>query len=181
LKSAVRYVNGKRERPLSKSKGILLHDVEKAFNSVWHEALPHKPLEGAVTSLWLNQSSFRQHHSCTEKVMALTTLSKAGFQNQLKTGAVFIDLTAAYDTVWREGLMIKFLETVPCLKLFNLLNNMLSNHYFQVSIGDQSSRWRRLNNGLLQGSVSHQYFSTFICRIYHLLLRRCSNTRMTLL
>jgi hypothetical protein len=33
------------------------------------------------------------------------------------------------------------------------LNNMLSNRYFQVFLGDKSSRWRRLNNGLPQGSV----------------------------
>jgi hypothetical protein len=85
--------------------------------------------------------------------MALTTHIKAGFQHQLKAGAVFVDLTAAYDTVWREDLMIKFLEAVPCLKLFNLLNNMLSNRYFQVFLGDQSSRLRRLNNRLPQGSV----------------------------
>jgi hypothetical protein len=49
--------------------------------------------------------------------------------------------------------MTKFLEVVPCLTLFNLLNNMLSNRYFQVFLGNQSSRWRRLNNGLPQGSV----------------------------
>jgi hypothetical protein len=49
--------------------------------------------------------------------------------------------------------MIKILGTVPCQKLFNLLNNMLSNRFFQVFLGDQSSRWRRLNNGLPQVSV----------------------------
>jgi hypothetical protein len=101
----------------------------------------------------MNPAGFRQHRSCTEQVMALTSHIEAGFQHQLKTGAVFVDLTAAYDTVWREGRMIKFLESVPCLKLFNLLNNILSNHYFQVFLGDQSSRWRRLNNGFTQGSV----------------------------
>jgi hypothetical protein len=68
--------------------------------------------------------------------MAIMTHIEAGFQHQLKTGAVFVDLTAAYDTVWREGLVINFLEDVPCLKLFNLLNNMLSNRYFQVFFGD---------------------------------------------
>jgi hypothetical protein len=30
---------------------------------------------------------------------------------------------------------------------------MLSNRYFQVFLGDQRSRWRRLHNGLPQGSV----------------------------
>jgi hypothetical protein len=101
-----------------------------------------QPLIEHVTPI--NQAGFRQHRSCTEQ---------AGFQHQLKTGAVFVDLTAAYDTVWREGLMIKFLEAVSCLKLFNMLNNMLSNHYFQVFLGDQSSRWRRLNNGLPQERI----------------------------
>jgi hypothetical protein len=89
-----------------------------------------QPLIEDVTPI--NQAGFRQHRSCTEQVMALTTHIKAGFQHQLKAGAVFVDLTAAYDTVWREDLMIKFLEAVSCLNLFNLLNNMLSNRYFQV-------------------------------------------------
>jgi hypothetical protein len=39
----------------------------------------------------INQAGFR----CTEQVMALTTQIEAGFQHQLKTGAVFVDLTAA--------------------------------------------------------------------------------------
>jgi hypothetical protein len=78
----------------------------------------------------INQAGFRQHRSCTEQVVALTTHIEASFQHPLRTGAVFIDLTAAYNTVWIEGLMIKFLEAVPCLKLLNLLNNMLSNPGF---------------------------------------------------
>jgi hypothetical protein len=109
-----------------------------------------QPLIEDVTPI--NQAGCRHHRSCTEQVMAFTTHIEAGFQHQLKTGAVFVDLTAAYDTVWRGGLMIKILEAVPCLKLFNLLNNMMSNRYFQVILGDQSSRWRRLNNGLPQRS-----------------------------
>ena len=35
----------------------------------------------------------------------------------------------------------------------HLMNNMLSNRFFQVYMGDKSSRWRRLNDGLPQGSV----------------------------
>jgi hypothetical protein len=54
----------------------------------------------------INQAGFRQHRSCNEHVMALTTHIVAGFQYQLKTGSVFVDLTATYDTVWREGLII---------------------------------------------------------------------------
>jgi hypothetical protein len=58
--------------------------------------------------------------------MALTTHIEAGFQRQLKTGVVFVDLSATYDTVWKDGIMLKFMRTVPCAKISNLLNNMLS-------------------------------------------------------
>jgi Reverse transcriptase (RNA-dependent DNA polymerase) len=113
-----------------------------------------------------SQAGFRQHRSCTEQVLALTSHIEADFQQKLKTGAVFIDLTAAYDTVWREGLMLKFMRIVPCAKLAKLMNNMLSNRYFQVFVGDKSSRWRRLNNGLPQGSVlAPILFNLYLCDI----------------
>jgi hypothetical protein len=39
LRRVVRHVKGRREPPLSESTSMLLLDVEKAFDSVWHEAL----------------------------------------------------------------------------------------------------------------------------------------------
>jgi hypothetical protein len=78
---------------------------------------------------------------------------EGGFQHQLKTEAVFVDLTAAYDTVCREGLMIKFLEAVSCLKLFNLLTTScriaISRFFLVTKVADGE----RLNNGLPQRSV----------------------------
>jgi Reverse transcriptase (RNA-dependent DNA polymerase) len=49
--------------------------------------------------------------------------------------------------------MLKFIRAVPCAKLAKLMNNMLSNRFFQVFMGGKSSRWRRLNDGLPQGNV----------------------------
>jgi hypothetical protein len=51
--------------------------------------------------------------------MALTTQIEAGFQRQLKTGVVFVNLSTAYDTVWRDGLMLKFMRTIHCAKISN--------------------------------------------------------------
>jgi hypothetical protein len=54
LRRVVRHVKGKKEPPLSESKGMLLLEVKKAFDSVWHMRLLFiNILEGAVTSLWL--------------------------------------------------------------------------------------------------------------------------------
>ena len=49
------------------------------------------------------QAGFRRNCSTCEQVAALTTHIENGFQRQLKTGAVFLDLTAAYDTVWHTA------------------------------------------------------------------------------
>jgi hypothetical protein len=53
-----------------------------------------KPLTDAAVPV--SQAGFRKNRSCTELVMALTSHIEAG--RKLKTGTIFIDLTAAYDT-----------------------------------------------------------------------------------
>jgi hypothetical protein len=49
--------------------------------------------------------------------------------------------------------MLKIISTVTCANISSLLNNMLSHRFLQVFLGNQCSKWRRLNNGLPQGSV----------------------------
>lgn len=101
----------------------------------------------------VEQAGFRTSRSCVDQINALTTYIEHGFQENKKTAVAFIDLSAAYDTVWRTGLLTKFLEVIPCRTLYRLLNEMISNRRFTVSLGGKESRLRTLNNGLPQGSV----------------------------
>lgn len=72
----------------------------------------------------------------------------------MKTAVTFIDLSSAYDTLWRKGLLLKFLRIILSQTLTNLLNNMLSNHQFIIHLNNNTkSKKRTLNNGLPQGSV----------------------------
>ena len=81
----------------------------------------------------------------------------------LKTTVVFVDLSAAYDTVWRHGLLLKLSEAIPCIKMVSLIDNMLSNRFFQVYINGISSRWQRLMNGHPQGRMpSSTLFSLYV-------------------
>lgn len=101
----------------------------------------------------VEQAGFRPKRSCSDQVLALTSHIEAGFQKKYKTSAVFVDLTAAFDTVWREGVIYKLLKSIPCRTIARLVNNMLSDRKFQVCLGEEMSTVRKLKNGLPQGSV----------------------------
>ena len=66
---------------------------------------------------------------------------------------MFVDLTAAYDTVNHICLPSKILELTKDIRLMELIESMLENRLFFVELGGKKSRWRRLKNGLPQGSV----------------------------
>ena len=60
----------------------------------------------------------------------------------------------AYDTVWLRGLHMKLLETIPDKHLVGFIMELLSNRSFRLHTSNgQSSRVRRLRNGVPQGSV----------------------------
>ena len=69
------------------------------------------------------------------------------------TGAAFVDLSAAYDTVNHIIITRKFFEITHDVRLTELIQNMLSNRRFYVDLVGKRSRWRRQKNGLPQGSV----------------------------
>jgi hypothetical protein len=93
-----------------------------------------QPLIDAV--VLVSQAGFRKNRSCTEQVLVLTSHIEADFQRKLKTGVVFIDLTAVYDTVWRDGLTLKCMRVVSCAKLSNSLNNMLHHNKIDVQLNN---------------------------------------------
>ena len=59
------------------------------------------------------QAGFRPGRSTLDQVAKLTSDIELAFDGNLKGGAVFVDLTAAYDTVWRRGLILKLLRMLP--------------------------------------------------------------------
>jgi len=99
-----------------------------------------------------DQAGFRRGRSTCDQVAALTTFIENGFQQQLKTGAVFLDLTAAYDTVWHTGLLAKLTQNMPYW-FCRLVELLLRGRRFRVHMGNDVSAWRNQLNGLPQGSV----------------------------
>jgi len=67
---------------------------------------------------------------------------------------VFVDLTAAYDTVWHRGLTCKLLRLLPDRHMVHMIMEMVGNRSFTFTTGNgKRSRLFCLKNGVPQGSV----------------------------
>ena len=58
------------------------------------------------------------------------------FDAKKKTGAVFVDLTAAYDTVCHRGLTCKLLRLLPDKPMVRMIMELVRNRSFTLNIGN---------------------------------------------
>ena len=73
--------------------------------------------------------------------------------------ALFIDLTAAYNTVWHRGFTCKLFRFLPDKHMVRMIMELIRNRSFTLTIGDNKpSRLRRLKNGVPQGSLLAPFF-----------------------
>lgn len=63
--------------------------------------------------LSVDETGFRPNHSICGQVLALTAYITNGFQTRQRTGAVFLDFAAAYNTIWHTGLRCKVSLVIP--------------------------------------------------------------------
>ena len=105
------------------------------------------------TKLTRDQAGFRPGRSCAGQLLNLTQHIEDGFEGKLITGAAFIDLTAAYDTVQHRTMVRKLLDMTGDLDLCQVIKSLLNNRRFYVQLNDQRSKWKAQKNGLPQGSV----------------------------
>ena len=67
---------------------------------------------------------------------------------------MFIDLTAAYNTVWHRGLTCEFLHLFPNRRMISMIMELVRNYSFTLITGSgKLTRLRNLKNGVPQRSV----------------------------
>ena len=100
------------------------------------------------------QDGFRHRKSTVDQVVLLTQNVEDSFEAKKKAGAVFIDLRAAYDTVWYRGLTCKLLRLLSDKHMVRMIMELVQNRSFTLTTGDNKQSWlRRFKNGVPQGSV----------------------------
>jgi hypothetical protein len=112
----------KRAKVIALPKPGKDHNLPSSYRPISLLSVSYKLLERLILNkimpsvenvLSVDQAGFRPGRSCCDQVLALTTYIENGFQSNLKTGVVFLDLTAAYDTVWHKGLLVKLSRQQP--------------------------------------------------------------------
>ena len=120
----------------------------KSYRPISLLCVPFKILERMIHSsihpvvdpqLPREQAGFRRGRSTVDQVTLLTQDIEDSFQNNEKAGVVFLDLTAAYDTVWHRGLHLKLLRIIPDRHMVGFIMEMLSNRSFVVHTNDDSA------------------------------------------
>jgi len=97
----------------------------------------------------LEHAGFRHGRSDVDQVTLLTQDIEDSFSAKKKVGAVFVDLTAAYDAVWHRGLTCKLLQLLPDRHMVHMIMEMVSNRSFTLTTGNgKRSRFPRLKNGV---------------------------------
>ena len=135
----------------------------KSYRLISLLCVPYKILERLIYArveplidalLPKEQAGFQHGKSTVDQAVLLTQNIENSFEAKKKAGAVFIDLTAAYDTVWHHGLTCKLLRLLSDKHMVKMIMELVLNRSFTLTIGDsKQSRLCRLKNGVPQGSV----------------------------
>lgn len=98
------------------------------------------------------QFGFRREHNTIHPLIRIKNLVKTNFNHQKSTGMVLLDVKAAFDSVWHDGLIYKMLNLNFPAQLVKIIQSFLSSRTFKVHVGLDRSALIPITAGCPQGS-----------------------------
>jgi len=99
------------------------------------------------------QFGFRGKHATTHQLMRIVEYASLAYNRKEITGAVFMDISKAFDKVWHPGLLFKLRKVNIPHYLYNWLESFLKGRQFRIKINDTFSSFRPITAGVPQGSI----------------------------
>ena len=109
------------------------------------------------------QAGFHKGRGCEDHIIQIVQAIEDGFQQHPMQGSILtlLDFSKAYDTVWREKLLLHMLNTGIPWTFIRWIRSFLTNRRGRVQLFNVFSSSRRFTQGLPQGSVLAPLFFLF--------------------
>ncbi|GBN45511.1 putative RNA-directed DNA polymerase from transposon X-element [Araneus ventricosus] len=109
------------------------------------------------------QFGFRRNLSTVQQLLLLTEFVREGMDEGWDTGAVFLDISKAFDRVWTDGLLYKLIKLRIPGSIVRLMATYLRGRRFAVRVGSNLSSERAIAAGVVQGSkVGPKLFNIYV-------------------
>ncbi|KAK7108155.1 hypothetical protein V1264_015944 [Littorina saxatilis] len=123
------------------------------------------------------QTGYRKNRSTEDQLALLAQEIETAFQEKKKVVSVFFDLSAAFDKVWREGLLLKIHQAGITGRMFGWIKSFLHERSAKVLLDGHESVSVKMREGVPQGGViSPTLFLVYINDITTSIPRLVSNT-----
>jgi hypothetical protein len=100
------------------------------------------------------QFGFRPKHSTSLQLARLVVRIARNFGEKRLTGAIFLDVDKAFDTVWIDGLLYKLtLINLPSY-LVHTISSYVRGRTFEASFQTATSSRRGMRAGVAQGGLN---------------------------
>ena len=123
------------------------------------------------------QAGFRKGRGCDDQIGRIIQAIQDGFNKKQRSVLVLLDFSKAYDTVWRERLLMALIEDGVPMIMVRWLYSFFQNRQGKVQFNGVRSKTRKFKQGLPQGSVlSPVLFLFYIIRLAKILPRETLNS-----
>jgi len=100
-----------------------------------------------------HQAGFRPHHNTDELLLRLTQDIWTTIDETDPLYTVFLDISKAFDSVWRNGLEYKLIHEFHLNgRIYLWIHDFLKNRFSRTIINDNKSSWKLFSRGVPQGS-----------------------------
>ena len=121
------------------------------------------------------QTGYRNHRRIKDQLARIAQEIENTFQEKKKVVAVFFDVTKAFDKVWREGLLLKVLQSRVSGRMYKWIRCFLQDRSARVKLDGYMSESVKMR-GVPQGVISPTLFLLYINNITTILPSHVSNT-----
>ncbi|KAF0703491.1 putative RNA-directed DNA polymerase, partial [Aphis craccivora] len=98
------------------------------------------------------QSGFRHSRSTMDNLITIKTEIENAFKHKQILGMISLDITKAYDSVWRHRILSLLSKILTNGNMFKYITNFLKERQFQVKVSHTLSKTFNQENGIPQGS-----------------------------